>query len=137
LPQAHRPGGTGAQRFEQRAGCLDGVGGQTERPGEYVRRAGRHDAESWYPRMQAVGQQAVDDLVDSAVATQRDHDVGAVAHGPAGQRGCVPAIGGFDDLQLGVAAQGVCEHVALPVTGSGGPRIGYDEHTHGGHTTRQ
>ena len=61
----------------------------------------------------AVGEQPVDDLVDGAVAAEGDHDVGAVAHRPAGQRGGVPAVGGLGDLELGDAAERVGQDVAF------------------------
>ena len=90
-----------------------------------------HDAERGNAVVHAVGQQPVDDLVDRAVAAEGDDDVGAVAHRPAGQGGGVPAVGGLGDLELGVAAQGVGEDVALASGGGGRARVGHDEDPHG------
>ena len=48
------------------------------------------------PRVDAVGQQAVDDLVDRAVAAQGHHGVDAAAHRPAGEGRGVPAVLGLE-----------------------------------------
>ena len=95
-PRLTAPARAGAQRLEQRrrwprsgrwAGRARGRRRWSSRPAR--RRA------PGTPVVHAVGEQAVDDLVDRAVAAEGDHDVGAVAHRPAGERGGVPAVGGL------------------------------------------
>ncbi len=125
----------GPQRVEQQPGRLDRIVGQAERAGEDVRRAARDHAERGHPVVHAVGQQAVDDLVDRAVAAEGDHRVGAVAHRPAGQRGGVAAVAGLLDLEVGRAGQRVGQHVALVRRRGRGARIDDDENPHGLHST--
>ena len=70
-------------------------------------------------------QQAVDDLVDGAVAAERDDDVQAVEGGLAGELRGVAAVGGLDDVELDLAGQGVGEDVARP--GAGRRGLGVDD----------
>ncbi len=82
------------------------------------------------PGVHAVGQQAVDDLVDRAVAAERHDDVGAVAHRATGQRRGVAAVLGLLDLEVRVAAERMGENVALTRAHRGRARIHHDEHSH-------
>ena len=104
--------------------------GQPERSREDVGRTGRDDAEGRDLVVQPVGQQPVDDLVDRPVTAEGDHRVRAVAHRPAGQRGGVPAVGRFGELELGFAAQGVDEHVPFARGRRRRARVGDDEDAH-------
>jgi hypothetical protein len=122
---------TGSQCVKQDAGRLDWVIGQTERPREYIGGATRDHAQGRDAIVHTVGEQTVHDFVDGAVAAEGDHRVGAVAHGPAGQRRRVPPIVGLFDLQLGRAGQRTGKNIAF-VRGRGGrARIDNDEYPHG------
>ena len=67
-------------------------------------------------------QQAVDDLVDRAVAAEGDDDVEAVERGLVGQLDGVAAVGGLGDVELDLAGEGVGDDVAG--AGGGGRRLG-------------
>ena len=75
-PQADRALPALAQRVQQGAGRLHGVVGQPQGAGEDVGgAAGDHGEAGQAVRVGAVVQQAVDDLVDRAVAAEGDHQV--------------------------------------------------------------
>ena len=56
--------------------------------------------------------QAVDDLVDRAVAPDRHHEVDALGGGLGAELARVPPVRGLDDVELQLAAEGSDEHVA-------------------------
>lgn len=131
-PQADGALGAVAQRVQQGAGRLHDVIGQPQRAGEDIGGAAGDDGQPGMGvRIGAACQQAVDDLVDRAVAAERHHQVDLPALGGLpGEITGVPAVLRLRDLQLEVAGERVGEYLTGAGTGGGCCRIDHEECAH-------
>ena len=120
---------TCTQRVQQLAGRHDRVAGDAQGAAEHVRAATGHDRERRRVRVRtrprAAAEQAVDDLVDRAVATEHHHEVDAGLGGLGAELDRMAAMGGLDDVELQVAAERPGQNVALTLGGRG--RLGVDD----------
>jgi hypothetical protein len=82
--------------------------------------------------MHPVGEQAVHDLVDRAVAAERHNDIRAVAHGSTGERCGVPAVLRLDGFEVRIAGHGAGENVPFARGRRRRARVRDDEDAHGG-----
>ena len=120
-----------AQALEHHAGGLHRVDRKSQGPTEHVRatRRDRGDHRNVWP-WPALGQQAVDELVHGAVATEGHHDLGALRAGqPANLLGVAPVVG-LDDLDVVLRRQRVNQHVARAGGGRGGVRVHHQVSAH-------
>ena len=126
-----------AQGVEEGAGGFHGVVGEPERAGEDIGGAAGDDGEAGKGvRIGAVVQQAVDDLVDRAVAAEGHDQLYVFALGglPAEIPG-VPAVLRRGHLELHLAGQGVDQDVTRAGTGGGCCRIDHEKCAHAGQIT--
>jgi hypothetical protein len=91
-------------------GGVDHVVGDPEHLREHVVRAARQDGERRLRAGEPVG-----DLVDRAVAAERDHDVERLAERGGDQLGRVPAVLGVDRLDVVATLECVDDQVLEPV----------------------
>ena len=124
--EADHPLRAGPQQLEQEAGRLDLVVRHADRPGEHVGAATRDDCERAATVGGSVGEQTIDDLVDSAVAAKHQDDVVACLCGVERKLGSMAPRLGLGKLQVDLRCKGLGQHVAR--TWAGGRRLGvHDE----------
>ena len=135
-PEPDPAGAAGAQRFEDGAGRVERVRRQPDCSDEDVGGPAGDDGQGRHVRPRAVGQQAVDDLVDGAVAAEGDDHVDAVPGGAHGERGGVATVAGLLHLDLQLAAQRALEHLPAARRRGGGLGVDDQERAHTPHPMR-
>jgi hypothetical protein len=134
--EGHQPGPSHAQRGQDLRRRLHRVAGPPERAGEDVGGAPRDDGEHRQLRCGAVRQEAVDHLVDGAVAADGDHEVHTVGGGLLAEFAGVPAVARLDDVELELAGEGADQEVAHLGARAGRRRVDHHERAHGRQANR-
>ncbi|CAB4859075.1 unannotated protein [freshwater metagenome] len=129
-PEADTSRATGANGVEELAGCLDRISRQAQGPGEDIAAAAGNGREPRESGRDSVAQDAVDDLVDEAVATEGDDDVQALLPRTLAQGYAVALVRGERDIKVELVGQGVDEHVGDPRRGCRGPGVDQQESAH-------
>jgi hypothetical protein len=74
---------------------------------------------------------SIDYLVDSPVATERDHDVHALVGGAPTEFASVPPVIGLGHRELDLTAERANQHLACPWGRRRGGGIDHEERSHG------